>query len=77
MSEKFSLKALKEKTEFKGLTINKVKEFAKATGMIDENGKITEKGVPHLEVKHRKTDMADYLAITENFARLVNEHFGK
>ena len=75
MADKHSIKAIQEIAGLGRVTTIKVKEYAKANGLMTESGRITEAGSDDLEYRERKTDHAQYLAVSEDLARIVKDSY--
>lgn len=74
MAEMYGVKQLHD-MKIIATTARNIKEYAKQHGLMDELGKITEKGKEHISYKHRKYDGAEYIAITEQLARKMYKEF--
>ncbi|MCR5836950.1 MAG: hypothetical protein K6G88_10635 [Lachnospiraceae bacterium] len=71
MTEMYGVKQLLEKGNY--LTVNEIKKYAKAHDLMDEDGKITQKGEEHISYKYTKFDRFKYIAITEELAIKIRD----
>lgn len=74
MAELYGVKQLHEK-KIITTTAKDIKEYAKQKGLMDELGKITEKGKGQIGYKYRKSDGAEFIAITEELGRKMFNDF--